>query len=657
MTDNPFLSPSTLPYGLPDFARIREEHYRPAFDQGVAEHLAEVAAIVADPAEPTFENTIAALERSGRTLRRVETVLHTLAGSDATDAIQELEAELAPRATQHQDAILLDRGLWERVKRVTTTDPEESRLLERYRLDFVQAGADLDDAEQERMRELNTEVSELGTEFARNLVRASTESALVTRDVSDLDGLDEAWLQAIENDGEYVLPLLNTTVQPALARLNDRATREKLYKLSVERAPENLEIAKRVATIRAEQARLRGYPDHAAYKVADQTAKTVDAVEERLGQLVGPARRNVEREAAALAEHAGHDIEPWDWPYYAEQVRKARYDFDENALRPYFELSRVIEDGVLYAATRLYGVTFTERSDLRGYHSDMRVWEVFDGDGDGDALGLFLLDPYARPTKRGGAWMHNLVEQSYLMDERPVVVNNLNITKPVSGPTLLTFDEVETAFHEFGHALHGLLSAVRYPRVEGTSVPRDFVEFPSQVNEMWATWPEILANYAKHHETGEPVPTELVERLSAAEKFNQGFSTFEYLAAALLDWSWHRIEPGTTVDDALAFENEALEKVGALHPLVRPRYRTSYFMHVFSNDYSAGYYSYVWSEVLDAESVEWFKANGGLLRENGDRFRRKVLAVGGSVDPMEAVTEFLGREPGMEPLLARKGLK
>ncbi|GAA1098800.1 hypothetical protein GCM10009642_41710 [Nocardiopsis metallicus] len=444
-------------------------------------------------------------------------------------------------------------------------------------------------------------------------------------------------------------------MQPALAQLTNRAVRERLYTLSAERAPENLEIAARMAAIRAERAQLLGYPDHAAYKVADQTAKTVEAVEERLAQLVGPARRNVEKEARVLAEHAGHDIEPWDWPFYTEQVRNARYDFDESVLRPYFELGRVIEDGVFHAATLLYGVTFAERADLRGYHPDMRVWEVFDEDG--TALGLFLLDPYARPTKRGGAWMHNLVDQSFLLDEKPVVVNNLNVTKPVSGPTLLTFDEVETAFHEFGHAIHGLLSAVRFPRVEGTSVPRDFVEFPSQVNEMWALWPEILSNYAKHHETGEPVPADLVERLTAASQFNQGFGTFEYLAAALLDWSWHRLAPGETVEDPASFEARALEAVGALHPLVRPRYRSAYFQHIFSDDgYSAGYYSYVWSEVLDAESVEWFKENGGLTRAGGDRFREKVLSRGGSVDPMEAVTEFLGREPRMEPLLTRKGL-
>ncbi|WP_017572781.1 M3 family metallopeptidase [Nocardiopsis halotolerans] len=654
MTDNPFLTPSELPYRLPDFAAIREEHFLPAFEEGVAQHLAEVDAIVHDPAPATFDNTIAALERSGALLDRVETVLHTLAGSDATDGIQEIEREIAPRSARHRDAISLNRDLWARVRRVTTSDPREARLLERYRLDFVKAGADLGDDEQARLRELNTELAELGTEFARNLVRATSEAALVTSDASDLDGLDEAQLRAIERDGEYVLPLLNTTVQPALAQLTNRATRERLHTLSVERAPENLGIAARMAALRAERAGLLGYPDHAAYKVADQTAGTVDAVEERLRQLVGPARRNVEREARELAEYAGHDIEPWDWPFYAERVRRARYDFDDGVLRPYFELGRVVEDGVFHAATLLYGITFTERTDLRGYHDDVRVWEVFDGDG--SPLGLFLLDPYARPTKRGGAWMHNLVDQSFLLDEKPVVVNNLNITKPASGPTLLTFDEVETAFHEFGHALHGLLSAVRFPRVQGTNVPRDFVEFPSQVNEMWAVWPEVLAHYARHHETGEPVPEELVERLTAARRFNQGFATLEYLAAALLDWSWHRLAPGETVADPASFEARALEAVGALHPLVGPRYRTTYFMHVFSNDYSAGYYSYVWSEVLDAESVEWFTENGGLSREGGDRFRERVLSVGGGVDPMEAVRDFLGREPRMEPLLARRGL-
>ena len=654
LTDNPFLSPSELPYELPDFAAIREEHFLPAFDKGVAEHLAEVEAIAADPEPPTFDNTIAALERSGRLLQRVQIVLHTLAGSDATEGIQEIEQLLAPRSSQHFDAVLLNRDLWARIRRVSTDDPQEAWLLERYRLDFIKAGAELGEEEQARLRELNTELAELSTEFGRNVLRATGESALVTDDVTDLDGLDQAQIDAIEEDGKYVLPLMNTTVHPALAQLTDRDTRRRLYELSTERAPENLDIAVRMATLRAERAALLGYPDHAAYSVADQTAKTVDAVEEMLGRLVGPVRRNVDKEAEALAEQAGHDIEPWDWPFYAEQVRRTRFDFDESVLRPYFELGRVIEDGVFHAASLLYGITFTERPELRGYHPDVRTWEVFDRDG--SPLGLFLLDPYARPTKQGGAWMHNLVEQSFLLGRRPVVVNNLNITKPVSGPTLLTFDEVETAFHEFGHALHGLLSAVRFPRVEGTSVPRDFVEYPSQVNEMWALWPEVLSSYAKHHETGDPVPAELVERLTAARRFNQGFETFEYLAAALLDWAWHRLAPGETVEDPASFETRALEAVGALHPLVLPRYRSTYFLHVFNSGYSAGYYSYIWSQVLDAESVEWFKDNGGLTRECGDRFREKVLSVGGSVDPIRAVTDFLGHEPDMGPLLARKGL-
>ena len=656
MTENPLLRPSDLPYGLPDFAAVREEHIVPAFEQGTAEHLAEVAAIVADPEPPTFDNTVAALERSGRTLNRVETVaLHTLAASDATDGLQEIERELAPRSAGHRDAVFLDRGLWQRIKQVTTDDPEESRLLERYRTDFVKAGADLDDEQQERLRAINAELAELASDFGQNLIRASADSALVTDDPADLHGLGEGRIAALKQDGRYVLPLLNTSVQPALAQLTDRATREKLYRLSTERVPENLAIAARTAELRAEHAGLLGYADHAAYKVADQTAKTVEAVEERLGRLVEPARRNVEREAATLAEQAGHEIEPWDWAYYAEQVCKERYDFDEEALRPYLELDRVIEQGVLHAAHLLYGITFTERPDLRGYHPDVRVWEVFDTDGTG--LGLYLLDPYARPTKEGGAWMHNLVVQSFLLDERPVVVNNLNITRPASGPTLLTWDEVETAFHEFGHALHGLLSAVRFPLVEGTSVPRDFVEYPSQVNEVWATDPTVLAGYARHHESGEPVPAELVSALERANRFNQGFSTFEYLAAALLDWSWHRLAPGEKIEDPAGFEARALERAGVAHPLVSPRYRSTYFLHIFAGDYSAGYYSYAWSEVLDADSVEWLREHGGLRRENGDRFREKVLAVGGSVDPMDAVRDFLGREPRLEPLLARRGLE
>ncbi|MFI6479550.1 M3 family metallopeptidase [Nonomuraea sp. NPDC050663] len=657
MTDNPFFAPSALPYQLPDFANIREEHFRPAFERGMAEHLAEVDAIANNPEPPTFDNTIVALEQAGRILSRVATVFYSLASSDASDGIRELEKEFAPKFAQHSDEIRLNRALWARIKQVATADAEEAWLLERYRTDFIKAGADLTEEEQARLKELNSQLAELSTEFGQNVLKATTESALVTSDASDLDGLDQAEIDAIkQEDGTYVLPLLNFTNQPKLAQLTNRETREKLYTLSVERAPQNFDLAPKIAQIRIERANLLGYPNHAALIVADQTAKTVDAVEEMLAQLVGPAVRNAKKEAAALAEQAGHEIQPWDWSFYAEKVRQATYDFDASAMKPYFELNRVFDDGVFYAATKLFGITFSERPELKGYHPDCRIWEV--SNEDGSPIGLFLLDPYARPTKRGGAWMNNLVDQSFLRDERPVVMNNLNLTKPVSGPTLLTFDEVNTAFHEFGHALHGLFSQVRFPRVEGTNVPRDFVEYPSQVNEMWATWPEILTNYAKHHETGEPMPAELVEKMKAAEQFNQGFATLEYLKATLLDWTWHKLGTGQTVADGRAFEDEALREAGVDFPLVRTRYRTNYFLHIFSDitGYSAGYYSYIWSEVLDAESVEWFKENGGLKRENGDHFRKTLLSVGGSMDALQAFRNFRGRDPQIAPLLKRRGL-
>ncbi|GAA3114646.1 M3 family metallopeptidase [Streptosporangium carneum] len=658
MAENPFFAPSTLPYKLPDFAEIREEHYLPAFERGMADQLREVEAIASDPDPATFANTVEALERSGQILSRTVTVFSSVAASDATDRIREIETEIFPKLTKHSDAIRLNRALYERIKQVSASDPEEAWLLEKYRVDFVRAGADLTETEQRRLRELNEELTRIATTFSQNLLKASTASALVVEDAAELDGLSESAVKAIEKDGEYVLPLLNFTNQPALAELTDRRTRRRLYELSVSRAPENFDLAVRLATLRAERAALLGYPDHASYSVADQTAKTTEAVEEMLGKLVGPAVANARREAEALAEQAGFPIEPWDWSFYAEKVRKSRYDFDGAELRPYFELDRVLRDGVFHAAGELYGVTFTERDDLAGYHPDVRVFEVFEADG--SPLGLFLFDPYARPTKRGGAWMNNLVDQSHLFGDLPVVMNNLNVTKPSHGPTLLTFDEVTTAFHEFGHALHGLFSDVRFPRVSGTEVPRDFVEYPSQVNEMWATWPSVLANFARHHETDEPVPAELLEKMKAAEKFNQGFATVEYLAAALLDWAWHKLAPGQTVEDAEAFEAAALERAGIAFELVRPRYRTNYFAHIFSSGvggYSAGYYSYIWSEVLDAESVEWFKENDGLKRENGDHFRSTLLSVGGSMDVMDAFRDFRGRTPRIEPLLERRGLR
>ncbi len=654
MAENPLFVPSSLPFQLPPFADITDDDYLPAFERGMAEHLAEIDAIVADPAPASFDNTVGALERAGQLLGRASTAFFTVASSHATDAVRELEVEISPRLAAHWDEIHMNGALYERIKQVEAADPEEAWVLERYRQDFSRAGAELADADQARLRELNQELSRLSTTFSQALLEASTAEALVVDDAALLDGLDAATIESIEDDGTYRLPLLNFTSQPALAQLTDRAVRQRLYARSVGRARGNHELAIRMATLRAERAHLLGYPSHAAFAVADQTAKSVEAVEAMLGQLVEPTVANATREAEALSEQAGFAIEPWDWPFYAEQVRKARYDFDQADMRPYFELDRVITDGVFRAATDLYGITFTERPDLAAYHPDVRSFEV--SEADGSPLGLFLIDPYARPTKRGGAWMNSLVEQSRLMGEQPVVMNNLNVTRPASGPTLLTLDEVITAFHEFGHALHGLLSDVRFPRVSGTSVPRDFVEFPSQVNEMWVTWPEVLAAYARHHETGEPMPQDLVDKMKAAERFNQGFATLEYLKAALLDWAWHTVADGEVITDAEAFEAAALEAAGVGFPLVTSRYRTSYFAHIFGGGYSAGYYSYIWSEVLDADTVEWFEEHGGLTRANGDHFRRTLLARGGSRDPMDAFRDFRGRDPRIEPLLERRGL-
>ena len=673
MAENPFFVPSDLPYELPPFERIREEHYRPAFERGMAEQLAEVAAITSSGEPPTFENTILALERSGRILDRVSVVFFNKASTDTNPAIQEIQQEITPLLAKHADAIHLDRALFARVKALYEARDElglaadERRLLERYHTDFVRAGAELDDAAQERLRALNEELSTLATTFQQNLMSDTNARAIVVDDVAELDGLSPDAVKAAAETarerglaGEHVLTLVLPTQQPALAELTNRGLRKRIHDASVGRGlRDNAELVVRIARLRAERARLLGYRTHADYVVEDQTAPSTQAVAEMLGKLTAPAVANAHREAAALDEQAGFEVQAWDWAFYAEKVRKARYDIDAAAMRPYFELERVLRDGVLHAASRLYGLSFTERPDLKGYHPDVRVFEVHDADG--SPLGLFLADLFARASKRGGAWMTSLVERSELLGTRPVVVNNLNIVKPPPGePALLTFDEVVTMFHEFGHALHGLFSDVRFPRFAGTAVPRDFVEYPSQVNEMWAVWPEILANYAKHYETGEPMPPHLVERMLEVRRFNQGYATVEYLAATLLDWAWHTVEPerfeNGEIGTAEEFEARALREAGLALDRVPPRYRSTYFAHIFFGGYSAGYYSYIWSEVLDADTVEWFKENGGLRRENGDRFRRELLSKGGSVDAMEAFRAFRGRDPRLEPLLERRGL-
>ncbi|WP_329317648.1 M3 family metallopeptidase [Streptomyces sp. NBC_01262] len=670
---NPFFSPSTLPYGLPPFAEIREEHYLPAFRRGMTEQLAEVAAVAASEDPPTYENTIVALERTGALLRRVSHVFFNQASSDTNATVQEIEAEVSTELAAHDDAIHLDPGLYARVEALYDTrhelglDAESLRLLERYHTRFERAGARLPEAGRQRLRELNTRIAAACTAFEQNLFAGTKAAALVLESADELAGLSPgAVAAAAENgrslghDGKYVLNLKNFSNQQELASLERREVRERLLAASLGRglggANDNRGLVVELARLRAERAALLGHDSHAAYAVADQTAVTTQAVTEMLARLVPPAVANAEREAAALAAASGQDeIAAWDWAYWSEKVRKAEYDIDSAAMRPYFELDRVLTDGVFHAAGLLYGLSFTERTDLTGYHPDVRIFEVFEEDG--SPIGLYLGDFHARASKRGGAWMNNLVDQSALLGERPVVVNNLNIARPGPGePTLLTFDEVNTLFHEFGHALHGLFSDVHYPFFSGTSVPRDFVEYPSQVNEMWAIWPEILANYARHHETGEPMPQELVAKMEAAERFGQGFRTVEYLAATLLDWAWHTIPAGADPGDAEAFEAAALKDAGVALPAIPPRYRSTYFAHIFAGGYSAGYYSYVWSEVLDADTVEWFKENGGLRRDNGDTFRRELLSKGGSVDSLTAFAAFRGRAPRIEPLLERRGL-
>ncbi len=672
---NPLLAPSRLPYELPPFAQIEAAHYGPALTEGMAAHLIEIAAITADPRPATFANTVEALERSGQALHRATAVLFCLTSAASTPAIRAVEAEFAPKLAAHSDAIRLDPALFARLDQVHRQrgdlglDAEAVRLVERLHTDFTLAGARLDDAGRDTLRRLNQEIAVRSTQFEQNLVAATEASAILVTDRAELDGLGEdaiegaaAEARARGHEAGYLIPLVLPTRQPLLAVLRDRELRRRVFQASVDRAltgpHATISLATEIALLRAERAALLGFASHADAVVVDETAGTGAAIDAMLAQVVAPAMANARSEAAILAEYAerdGVELEAWDCAFYSERVRAERYSVDTAALRPYFELERVVRDGVFFAATALYGITFTLRPDLVGYHPDVRVWEVHDADG--TPLGLYLGDYFAREGKRGGAWMSSFVDQSRLLTQRPVVFNVANITRAAPGaPTLLTLDEVVTLFHEFGHALHGLFSDVTYPRFSGTSVPRDFVEYPSQVNEMWLLWPEVLANYARHVDTGAKLDPHTVAAIETAQSWGQGFRTTEYLGATLLDQAWHRLNHPATIADPVAFEAEALQAAGLAHELIPPRYRTAYFQHVFAGGYSAGYYAYIWSELLDAETVEWFTENGGLTRANGDRFRRQLLGVGGSVDALGAFRSLRGRDATIEPLLRRRGL-
>ena len=677
---NPLLIPSPLPYGLPDYSAIRPEHYLPAFRQGFDDHLAEIRALTVVRSMPTFENTIEALERSGELLDRVAHAFYTVSSADATPEIQAIDEELAPLMAAHRDAILLDSQLYWRVsqvhERLEERDDlidEQRYLVQRHFREMTHAGAALGDEAKARLTELNQRLSTLSTTFEKNLLADTNELAVLFADAAELDGLSEGELSATAraasdrgHDGGFLVSLPLFSGHPYLASLTVRESRRRIMAASLSRASrgddhDNRAVLTEIVTLRAERAALLGYDSHAAYITADETAGSPEAVERMLRELAIPAARNAEREGEALqqiidaTEAEPFPLEAHDWAFYTEKVRTARYDIDTAALRPYFEAERVLQDGVFFAATQLYGIRFTERTDLPTYHPGARTFEIHDEDG--SAVGLYVLDLYTRDSKRGGAWMNPIVSESALRGTLPVVANNLNVSQPGEGqPTLLTLDEVTTLFHEFGHALHGLFARVTYPHFSGTNVFRDFVEFPSQVNEMWILWDEVLSNYARHHETGEALDPAIVERLRATETFDQGHATSEYLAAAWLDQAWHRLREGDAIDDVAAFEQAALADVGLLNPVVPTRYSSTYFAHVFSGGYSAGYYSYIWSEVLDADTVEWFRTNGGLTRENGDRFRSMLLGVGGSKDPLEAYRDFRGRDAEIAPLLKRRGL-
>jgi peptidyl-dipeptidase Dcp len=684
--DNPLSSMSELPYRLPPFDRITPEHCREALLVGMTEQRAEVAAIIGSPETPTFENTVVALERSGLMLNRVSSVFFNLNASNTDAQMQAIESEVAPKLQAHEDAIYLDPALFARVDAVyqrrarLNLDAESLQLLNRYYIEFVRAGARLGGAEKSRLRDINGELSSLTTQFKQNVLKATRSGAVVVDEAGQLDGLSAVQIGAAAAaaaarglSGKWLIALQNTTNQPPLAQLTNRVLRERIYRASQARGGgaepdcDNTPVIAKIVRLRAERAALLGYPNHASYQLEDESAGNPAAVHRILSELAPVALSRARQDAAdmqklidaecAASGTASFELQPWDWAFYSEKLRAARFDFDQAQVKPYFELEHVLRDGVFYAAQELYGLQFRERHDLPVYHPDVRVFEVFDADG--APLALFLGDYFARDNKQGGAWMNNFVRQSKLFGLKPVVANNTNIPKPQPGqPTLCTFEEVITLFHEFGHAIHGILSNVNYAMLSGTSLPRDFVEYPSQYNEMWAREPGVLAHYARHYQTGEPMPRELLTKVLAAQKFDQGYATTEYLAAALLDQAWHGITvneaPGAA--DVVKFEAAALKANRIDYPVIPPRYHSTYFMHIFAGGYSAGYYAYLWSEVLARDTGQWMHARGGLTRANGERLREMVLSRGRTEDPQTMFSNFYGGPPDIGPLLEYRGL-
>jgi len=675
---NPFYAPSTLPFHAPPFDKIKDEDYQPAIEAGMAEELSEIQAIADNPAPPTFENTLVAMEKTGRLLQRARAAFGAVTGANTNPLLQKVRTEEAPKQAAHHDAIYLNAKLFARVAAVyqqratLKLDGESPRLLEVTYDNFVRSGANLSEADKTELKKLNEEISTLSNRFSTKLLAATKDGAYVSTDKSALAGLSDAQITAAAHAAEsrqqeaYVLPLQNTTQQPDLASLSVRATREAIFEKSWNRAErgdanDTRDDIARLAQLRAWRAQLLGYPNHAAWKLGDQMAKTPEAALKFMDALVPGASAKAASEAKDIqdvidAQKGGFTVQPWDWDFYSEQVRKAKYDLDESAVKPYFELNNVLENGVFYAANQLYGITFHERKDIPVYEPDVRVFEV--SNADGRPLALFYCDYFKRDNKQGGAWMGSFVEQSKLIGTLPVVYNVANFPKPAPGqPALISFTDVTTMFHEFGHALHGMFSNTEYPSLSGTATARDFVEFPSQFNEHWALYPSVFAHYAKHYRTGAPMPADLVAKIKNASRFNQGYKLTELVAAAQLDMQWHTLPAGTPLQQPDAFEKQALEKTHLLLSAVPPRYRSSYFSHIWGSGYSAGYYAYLWSEMLDDDAYEWFEEHGGLTRANGERFRAMVLSRGNTEELAKMYAAWRGKNPSVEPMMKYRGLQ
>jgi peptidyl-dipeptidase Dcp len=678
MPDNPFANASTLPFQTADFTKIKDGDFKPAIEEGIKQQLAEIKQIAENPDAATFENTLVALEKSGQMLTRVNLVFNLLSSANTNPTLQKVSEEVAPDQAAATDAKFLNTKLFKRVEAIYNKraelklDPESDRLVEYYYQKFVLSGANLSDADKVTLKKLNAEDAGLEAKFTNKLLAAAKAGSLVVSDKATLAGLSDADIEAAakaakdaKQDGKWLIPLQNTTQQPDLQFLSVRDTRQKLYDASWNRAERNdsndtRAIISRLAVLRAEKAKLIGFPNFASLTLMDQMAKKPEAVTKFFDQLIPAATAKAKQEAAEIqkvidAEKGGFQLEPYDWNFYSEKVRKAKYDLDENQVKPYFEIDSVLKNGILYAATELYGITFKQRTDLPVYNPDVKVYEVFDKDG--SSMALFYCDYFKRPNKNGGAWMDNLVQQSKLLGMKPVIYNICNFAKPADGqPALISYDDATTMFHEFGHGLHGLFASQQYPSLSGTATARDFVEFPSQFNEHWASYPQVFNHYARHYKTGEAMPQALLDKIKKAAAFNEGYKLTEILAAADLDMQWHTLTPGTPVTDVDAFEKEALRKTHLDLPQVPPRYRSSYFLHIWSNGYSAGYYAYLWTEMLDDDAFEWFNENGGLTRENGQRFRDMILSRGNTQDLATMYRTFRGRDPKIGPMLKNRGL-